>query len=61
VFGTDNLVRTRRTRLLRLLDEATPMLVFFRCIAEAIAEKGVRGLAGMVPGGPYACDVAGAV
>ncbi|MBA4066368.1 MAG: hypothetical protein C0501_22175 [Isosphaera sp.] len=36
------------------------MLVFFRCVAEAVAEKGVRGLAEMVPGGPYACEVAAA-
>ena len=36
------------------------MIVFFRCVAEAVVEKGVRGLAGMVPGGAFAYDVAGA-
>ena len=34
------------------------MFVFLKCVAEAAAEKGLRGLAGMVPGGPYAIDVA---
>ncbi len=26
---------------------------FFRCVAEAVLENGIKGLAGMVPGGPY--------
>ncbi|MDB5310201.1 MAG: hypothetical protein JWO38_4403 [Gemmataceae bacterium] len=34
------------------------MIAFFRCVAEAVVEQGVRGLAAMVPGGEYACDVA---
>jgi hypothetical protein len=34
------------------------MFAFMKCLAEAIAENGVRGLAEMVPGGKYACDVA---
>lgn len=36
------------------------MIAFFRCVAEAVVEKGVRGLAGMVPGGGFAYDEAGA-
>jgi len=32
--------------------------VFFRCVAEAVAENGLKGLAAMVPGGPYAYAVA---
>ncbi len=36
------------------------MFAFFRCVAEAVMEKGVRGLAEMVPGGAFACDVAAA-
>lgn len=34
------------------------MLFFFRCVAEAIMEHGLRGLARMVPGGEFAYDVA---
>ncbi|MCE9565576.1 MAG: protein kinase [Planctomycetes bacterium] len=34
------------------------MLALFRCVAEAIAENGVSGLANMVPGGGFACAVA---
>ncbi len=34
------------------------MRVFFRCVAEAVVENGVKGLAAMVPGGPYAYAVA---
>lgn len=33
------------------------MREFFRCVAEAIAENGVKGLAKMVPGGEYIYDV----
>jgi len=35
------------------------MFAFFKSVAEAIVEKGVRGLVDLVPGGAYACDVAG--
>jgi hypothetical protein len=34
------------------------MYVFFRCVAEAVVEKGLRGLAEMVPGGVFAFEVA---
>jgi TPR repeat protein len=34
------------------------MLVFLRCVAEAVAAKGVRGLMEMVPGGGFIHDVA---
>ena len=34
------------------------MFVFFRCVAEAIVAKGVRGLLEMVPGGGFIYDVA---
>ncbi len=34
------------------------MRFFFRCVAEAIVENGVKGLAEMVPGGKFAYDVA---
>ncbi|MFO0881379.1 MAG: protein kinase [Gemmataceae bacterium] len=34
------------------------MLLFFQCVAEAAVENGLRGLAEMVPGGKYVCDVA---
>ena len=34
------------------------MIVFVRCVAEAVAEHGVRGLVEMVPGGKFAADVA---
>jgi|GEM_PF-3410482 len=34
------------------------MIAFFRCVAEAVAEHGLRGLAEMVPGGPFALAVA---
>jgi serine/threonine protein kinase len=34
------------------------MFAFFRCVAEAVVENGARGLAEMVPGGKYACDIA---
>jgi hypothetical protein len=34
------------------------MLDFLKCVAESVVEKGVRGLAEMVPGGVYAYDVA---
>jgi hypothetical protein len=37
------------------------MLAFLRCVAEAVVENGVRGIAGMVPGGSYAYDVARSV
>jgi formylglycine-generating enzyme required for sulfatase activity len=33
------------------------MYEFFRCVAEALAENGVKGLAKMVPGGGYIYDV----
>lgn len=33
------------------------MLALFRCVAEAVAAKGFRGLADMVPGGQYLLDV----
>jgi serine/threonine protein kinase len=33
------------------------MLVLMKCIAEAVAAKGVKGLAEWVPGGPYLYDV----
>jgi hypothetical protein len=36
------------------------MLVFFRCVAEAVMENGVKGLASLVPGGEFACKVAAA-
>ncbi|MBA4066036.1 MAG: hypothetical protein C0501_20415 [Isosphaera sp.] len=36
------------------------MFVFVRCVAAAVAEVGVRGLVGLVPGGEYACKVADA-
>src|SRR5262245_42238745 len=36
------------------------MLAFFRCVVEAVVEKGIRGLAAMVPGGLYACEVGAA-
>ena len=32
------------------------MFVFFRRVAEAVVENGMRGLAGMVPGGRFACE-----
>ena len=35
-----------------------PMIVFFQCVANAVIEKGIRGLAEMVPGGGYAYEVA---
>ncbi len=35
------------------------MFVFFQCVAESIAENGVRGLMSMVPGGAFAVAVAG--
>ena len=35
-----------------------PMRIFFECVAQAVMENGIRGLAQMVPGGAYACDVA---
>ena len=34
------------------------MFVFFRCVAEAVAEVGIRGLAEEVPGGKFFCDIA---
>jgi len=34
------------------------MLAFMKCVAESVMEKGVRGLAEFVPGGPYLFDVA---
>lgn len=34
------------------------MLAFLKCVAQAIVENGLRGLAGMVPGGAFAYDVA---
>lgn len=34
------------------------MRFFFKCVAEAIVENGVKGLAEMVPGGKFAYDVA---
>ena len=34
------------------------MYVFFKCVAEAVAEKGLRGLAEMVPGGGAIFDIA---
>ena len=34
------------------------MVVFLRCIAEAVVEHGLQGLAGMVPGVSFAYDVA---
>lgn len=34
------------------------MVDLLRCVAEAVAEKGVRGLADIVPGGGYVFDVA---
>ncbi len=35
------------------------MIVFMRCVAEAVAAKGFRGLAEWMPGvGPYLYDVA---
>src|SRR5262245_27573462 len=36
------------------------MIAFFRCVVEAVVEKGARGLVELVPGGGYACDVAAA-
>jgi hypothetical protein len=37
------------------------VLTFFQCVAEAVAEKGIRELVEMVPGGGYAYHVATAV
>lgn len=37
------------------------MRVFFRCVAEAVLENGLKGLAEMVPGGKFAYDVAESV
>ena len=34
------------------------MFAFFKCVAEAVVEKGAKGLAGMVPGGAFAVGVA---
>jgi TPR repeat protein/serine/threonine protein kinase len=34
------------------------MWIFFQCVAEAVAEKGLRGLAEMVPGGGLMFDIA---
>ena len=34
------------------------MLVMMKCVAEAVVAKGVKGLAEIVPGGPYLFDVA---
>jgi serine/threonine protein kinase len=34
------------------------MLVFLKCVAQAVMENGLRGLADMVPGGAFAYDVA---
>lgn len=34
------------------------MILFLQCVAEAAFENGLRGLAEMVPGGKYACDLA---
>ena len=34
------------------------MYVFLQCVAEAVAEKGIRGLAEFVPGGGAMFDVA---
>jgi hypothetical protein len=34
------------------------MWIFFQCVAEAVAEKGARGLAEMVPGGGLMFDIA---
>src|SRR5437879_5625434 len=36
------------------------MVAFFRCIAEAVVEKGMRGLVEIIPGGAYACELAAA-
>ena len=35
------------------------MIVVFECVARAIKEKGFRGLLELVPGGPYAFEIAG--
>src|SRR5690349_13102004 len=35
------------------------MLAMFQCVAEAVKNKGFRGLCEMVPGGSYLLDVAG--
>ncbi|MDB5308173.1 MAG: pkn1 6 [Gemmataceae bacterium] len=35
------------------------MLALMECVAQAVMNKGVRGLAEFVPGGPYLLDVAG--
>jgi serine/threonine protein kinase len=35
------------------------MLAVFECVAQAIKDKGLRGLCEMVPGGPYVFDIAG--
>jgi len=37
------------------------MIAFIRCVAEAVVQTGLEGLAQMVPGGKYALDVAKAV
>ncbi len=34
------------------------MIAFLKCVGEAFVEQGLRGLASMVPGGPYALKVA---
>ena len=35
------------------------MFAVFECLAEAIKDKGLRGLCELVPGGPYLFDIAG--
>jgi serine/threonine protein kinase len=35
------------------------MFAVFECLAQAIKDKGLRGLCEMVPGGPYVFDIAG--
>jgi eukaryotic-like serine/threonine-protein kinase len=39
--------------------EEMPMLTVFECVAQAIKNKGIRGLCDLVPGGPYLFDVMG--
>jgi eukaryotic-like serine/threonine-protein kinase len=34
------------------------MFVVFQCVAQAIKDKGIRGLCDLIPGGPYVFDVA---
>jgi serine/threonine protein kinase len=34
------------------------VIVFLKCVAEAVVENGLKGLAGMVPGGEFAYEVA---